>query len=72
MRKMFAMFQKGKYVLKMPKERVKELINSGEGEPYDPGNGKFMKEWVIIPEKFSEKWIDLATEAKAFAKTLAK
>ena len=71
-RKMFAMFQKGKYVVKLPKERVKELINSSEGLPYDPGNGKIMKEWVIIPEEHSDKWIEYASEAKDFAKTLAK
>ena len=64
-RKMFAMFNKGRYVLKLPKERVQDLINSGEGQPYDPGNGKIMKEWVIIPEKYSQKWIELAEEAKA-------
>ena len=72
MRKMFAMFQKGKYVVKLPKERVTELISSGEGKPYDPGNGKIMKEWVIIPEEHSDKWIAYASEAKQFAKTLAK
>ncbi|MHA2392192.1 MAG: hypothetical protein ACXAEX_09475 [Promethearchaeota archaeon] len=71
-RKMFAMFSKGNYVVKLPKDRVKELIESGEGHPYDPGNGRIMKEWVIIPEHNSDKWITYATEAKEFAKTLAK
>ncbi|MHA1965269.1 MAG: hypothetical protein ACW97G_11860 [Candidatus Thorarchaeota archaeon] len=72
MKKMFAMFSKGNYVVKLPKERVVELIDSGDGLPYDPGNGKIMKEWVIIPEELSAKWIELASEAKKFAKTLAK
>lgn len=72
-KKMFAMFNKhGNYVLKLSKNRVEELINSGEGQPYDPGNGKIMKEWVTIPIEYSDKWIDLATEAKTFAKTLVK
>jgi hypothetical protein len=71
-RKMFAMFGKGNYVVKLPKKRVEELIKSGEGLPYDPGNGKIMKEWVIIPEEYSNKWIEYASEAKQFAKTLAK
>jgi len=31
-----------------------------------------MKEWVIIPEEFANKWIEYASEAKQFAKTLAK
>ena len=71
-KKMFAMFSKGNYVVKLPKERVEELINSGDGLPYDPGNGKIMKEWVIIPEEYGNKWIEYASEAKKFAKTLAK
>jgi len=71
-KKMFAMFAKGNYVVKLPKARVNELIESGEGQPYDPGNGRIMKEWVIIPEHNSDQWIEYATEAKEFAKTLAK
>jgi hypothetical protein len=71
-KKMFALFSKGNYVVKLPKDRVQELIESGIGLPYDPGNGKIMKEWVIIPEEYSDKWIEYALEAKAFAKTLAK
>jgi hypothetical protein len=71
-KKMFAMFQKGNYVVKLPKERVEELISSEEGLPYDPGNGRIMKEWVIIPEAYSDKWVDYASEAKQFAITLAK
>jgi len=71
-KKMFAMFSKGNYVVKLPKKRVRELLTSGEGLPYDPGNGKIMKEWVIIPIDKMEKWVDYALEAKEFAKTLAK
>ena len=71
-KKMFAMFSKGNYVVKLPKERMEELISSGNGLPYDPGNGKIMKEWVIIPEEYANKWIEYASEAKTFAKTLAK
>jgi hypothetical protein len=71
-KKMFAMFNKSNYVVKLPKKRVEELISSGDGLPYDPGNGKFMKEWVIIPEKYADKWIEYASEAKTYAKTLAK
>ena len=71
-RKMFCMFSKGNYVVKLPKDRVKGLLSSGEGLPYDPGNGRIMKEWVIIPKDFSDKWIDYGLEAKQFAKTLVK
>ncbi len=71
-KKMFAMYQKGNYVVKLPKTRVQELLTSGKGLPYDPGNGRIMKEWVIIPIDNMEKWVDYASEAKEFAKTLAK
>lgn len=72
-KKMFAMFNKhDDFVLKLPKDRVEELIRSGEGRPYDPGNGKIMKEWVIIPIEKSKKWIDYTSEAKIFAASLEK
>ena len=71
-KKMFAMLNKGNYVVKLPKDRVEELISSGEGLPYDPGNGRIMKEWVIIPEEYSDKWIEYALVAMQFVKTLAK
>jgi hypothetical protein len=71
-KKMFALFSKDKFIVKLPKERVEELINSGNGLPYDYGNGKIMKEWVIIPEENVDKCIEYASEAKTFAETLAK
>ena len=71
-RKMFVMLSKGNFVLKLPEERVNELKLSGEGLPYDPGAGKHMKEWVIIPTENNENWINLTQEAMDFAKTLAK
>ncbi len=71
-KKMFAFLNKGNITVKLPKERVTELLSSGEGLPYDPGNGKIMKEWVIIPLKDSDKWINFAKEGMRFALTLAK
>ena len=71
-RKMFVLRNKENITVKLPKERVTELLNSKEGLPYDPGNGKIMKEWVTIPLKDSDKWIDYAKEAMKFALTLAK
>ncbi len=71
-RKMFAMWSHETFVLKMPKERVSELLESKVGLPYDPGNGKIMKEWVIIPEKHINEWIDFTKKAKEFALFLSK
>ena len=71
-KKMFVMLNKGRLIVKLPKERVTQLLNSREGQPYDPGNGKIMKEWIIIPVEFCNKWIEIAAEGKEFALSLAK
>ncbi|MHA1121684.1 MAG: hypothetical protein ACTSUW_06085 [Candidatus Heimdallarchaeota archaeon] len=71
-RKMFVFLNKENITVKLPKERVTELLESGEGLPYDPGNGKIMKEWVTIPLASLDKWIAYANEGMKFALTLAK
>ena len=66
--KIFAMMSsKGDFVVKLPKERVQELVVSGEGEYFDPGHGRLMKEWIaVVAGKTS--WIELANEAYRFVK----
>ncbi|MCB2197950.1 hypothetical protein KQI63_01000 [bacterium] len=61
--KMFAMFYKGDLVLSFPPLRVQELIESGEGLPFDPGTGKPMKNRVLIPATKIESWISLSEES---------
>jgi TfoX/Sxy family transcriptional regulator of competence genes len=68
--KIFAMLVRGKFVAKLPKERVDALVSSGVGEYFDPGHGRLMKEWVAVgSEKAS--WVDLAKEAHQFVKQRA-
>jgi TfoX/Sxy family transcriptional regulator of competence genes len=61
--KIFAMFVKGRFVAKLPKERVDELVRSGTGAHFDPGHGRLMKEWIAL-EGTEELWLDLAKEAR--------
>ena len=61
--KMFAMFLKGDLLLKLPPDRVETLISSGRGLPYDPGTGKVMKNYVLIPAARKRSWIKLCEEA---------
>lgn len=68
-KKMVVMFYKGSLLLKLPPQRVTELIESGHGEPYDPGTGSAMKDRIIVPSANSSEWIALSTEALQWAKS---
>jgi len=63
--KIFAMLVKGKFVAKLPKERVDGLVATGAGEYFDPGHGRLMKEWVTVADA-RPRWVELAKEAHAF------
>src|SRR5207245_620654 len=65
--KIFAMLVKGKFVAKLPKARVDELVSGGIGEHFDPGHGRLMKEWVAVGAG-SAPWVELAKEAHHFVK----
>ena len=64
--KLFAMVSKGELVVKLPRERVDELIAAGTGTRFDPGHGRLMKEWVSISTRHSGDWPGLAAEAREF------
>jgi hypothetical protein len=66
--KIFAMQAKGKLVVKLPRQRVDELVVSGKGKYFDPGHGKLMKEWAAIDSPEAE-WVALAKEAHNFVKS---
>jgi len=63
--KIFAMVVKGRFVAKLPKERVDALVNRGSGEYFDPGHGRLMKEWIVVDAE-KAAWVELAREAYRF------
>ena len=66
--KIFAMVVKGKLVIKLPRERVDELVDAGLGTRFDPRNdGRLMKEWFVAAG--ATKWKELAREAHRFVKS---
>jgi len=69
--KIFAMFVRGRFVAKLPKDRVEALVRSGAGDYFDPGHGRLMKEWVALADS-STQWVTLAKEAYAFVKALKR
>lgn len=64
--KVFAMLVKGKLVVKLPRERVDGLVESGKGEYFDPGHGRLMKEWAAVSPSAKAMWLKLAKEAREF------
>ena len=52
-------------VVKLPRERVQELIDQGVGQPFAPA-GKVFKEWVSVPERDRRRWRALLREGVAF------
>jgi hypothetical protein len=52
-------------VVKLPKERVAELINTGVGKPFAPA-GKVFKEWLSVPTPDRLQWLRLLREGIEF------
>jgi hypothetical protein len=66
--KIFAMFGRDQFVVKLPRERVDEMVASGSGVRFDPRrNGSVMKEWIAVRAE-GAGWVQLAKEAYQFVK----
>ena len=63
--KIFAMLVGGRLVVKLPRARVTELIDTGRGHPFDSGKGVPMKEWIVLAGDEAECRA-LVVEAQAF------
>jgi hypothetical protein len=64
--KIFAMMSGGRLVVKLPAARVSALVADGEGEHFDAGKGKPMKEWFALDPASGLAWEALAREALRF------
>jgi hypothetical protein len=64
--KIFAMLVRGKLVVKLPRESVDALVDSGEGVRFDAGKGKPMREWLELSPTSKKRWLDLAERAMTF------
>ena len=64
--KIFAMVSsRNEFVVKLPADRVNALIANKTGKRFDTGNGRLMKEWLVVTAG-SSKWLTLAQEAYQF------
>lgn len=64
--KIFAMLVRGNLVVKIPRDRVDALVTSGEGERFDTGSGRVMREWLTLKPASNQDWLALAKEAMGF------
>ena len=66
-RKMFAVLDRtGELVVKLPPERVQELIVAKIGRGWSPGAGSPLKEYIAISFAREKEWPMLAREARAY------
>jgi TfoX/Sxy family transcriptional regulator of competence genes len=63
-----AMLVDGAVVLKLPGDRVAELIESGCGAPWDAGPGRRMRQWVTVADDDPATTLTLGREALEFAR----
>ena len=68
-KKIFAMFVRGRLVLKLPAERVDEVIAAGDGIRFDANKGTPMREWLSLDPGSGQAWLPLAREALDFARS---
>jgi hypothetical protein len=65
--RIFAMLSsRGDFVVKLHRERVDSLVASGDGDHFDPGHGRLLREWVAIRADPDLDWFSLAEEGLSF------
>jgi TfoX/Sxy family transcriptional regulator of competence genes len=64
--KLFAFVSRGDLVVKISRERVAELVGSGEGRPFESGR-RVMKEWVRLSPVDEARCAGYVAEARRFA-----
>ena len=63
-------YRTGDLIVKLPADRVAELIAAGVGQPFAPA-GRVFSEWVQVDGRDSDRWAGLMDEAHSFAAGLA-
>ncbi|WP_033295781.1 TfoX/Sxy family protein [Amycolatopsis jejuensis] len=64
--RMFAVYVRGRLVVKLPKPRVDELVAQGHGVRFDANKGTPMKEWFSMDPEAELEWTTVVREAMKF------
>jgi hypothetical protein len=55
----------GDLIVKLPRDRVTQLVDSGAGKPFAPA-GRTFREWVLVDDRDEARWAELIDEARIF------
>lgn len=55
----------GDLIVKLPRDRVTQLIDNGVGKPFTPASRTF-REWVLVDDRDETRWSALIEEARQF------
>jgi TfoX/Sxy family transcriptional regulator of competence genes len=69
-KKFFAVWWHEQLVLKLPRDRLQELVDAGTATPFEPMEGRAMNGWVVVSPAVD--WPGLVEEARAFVDSQAK
>lgn len=66
-RKFFAIWWQEHLVVKLPADRLQELVAAGQAEVFEPMPGRPMNGWGLLQD--SAEWDPLVTEARTYVES---
>lgn len=63
-----AMLWQESLVVKLKDDRLKEVLKLSGTRPFEPMEGKRMKEWVLIPFSHKNRWKEFLVHSSAYVK----
>ncbi len=69
--KAFAGAWRGAMVFKLSPDDVQAALKLKGAELFDPGMGRPMKEWVMVPPAHAKRWSELASSSLAYVAATA-
>jgi hypothetical protein len=68
--KFFALWWQERLVVKPSPDRLRELVDAGDAEPFEPMPGRPMNGWVVVGP--NADWLPLVDEARAYVESQQK
>ncbi len=66
--KIFAMLVRDQLVLKLPAARCEVLVFADAAEPFERGEGRPLREWVVVSDEIESDWLALSRESLEFVR----